>query len=63
MAQNAAPMPEADWIRHRIGRLRELRRSVTDAKAIRAIEELIGEAEERLEALQAVRPAPRRESS
>ena len=54
-AQNA-PLPERDWIHYRIGRLRELRRSVTDARTVRAIDELIDEAEERLESLQAIRP-------
>ena len=48
-------MSEDEWIRYRIGRLRELRRSVTDAQTIRAINELITEAEERLQALAAVR--------
>ena len=51
-------LPEEDWIRYRIGRLRELRRSVIDAQTVRAINELIDEAEERLVALQAVRPDP-----
>ena len=57
MAQNVN-IPEDEWIRYRIGRLRELRRSVTDAQTVRAIDELIDEAEERLEALQAIRPDP-----
>ena len=48
--------PEDEWIRHRIERLRRLRRSVTDAHAVRAIDELIYEAEERIRALEAVRP-------
>ena len=57
MAQSTN-IPEDEWIRYRIGRLRELRRSVIDAKTVRAIDELIDEAEERLQALQAVRPDP-----
>jgi len=44
-------MPEDEWIRYRIGRLRQLRRAVTDSQTIRAIDELIAEAEERLQAL------------
>ena len=47
MAENAHT-PEDQWIRHRIGRLRALRRSVTDDRSIRAIDDLIAEAEERL---------------
>jgi hypothetical protein len=50
--------PEDEWIRYRIERLRRLRRSVTDAHAVRAIDELIYEAEERVRALEAVRPDP-----
>lgn len=57
MSQNAH-MPEDEWIRYRIGRLRELRRSVTDAQTLRAINELVEEAEERLQALEAVRRDP-----
>ena len=55
MAPNSN-LPEEDWIRYRIGRLRELRRSVTDAQTVHAINELIDEAEERLQALEAIRP-------
>jgi hypothetical protein len=55
MARNVT-IPEDEWIRYRIGRLRQLRRSVTDACTVRAIDELIDEAEERLESLQAIRP-------
>jgi hypothetical protein len=44
-------LPEDEWIRDRIRRLRVLRRSVFDAQAIRAIDELIEQAEERLEVL------------
>jgi len=51
-------LPEDEWIRTRIGRLQVLRRSILDAQAIRAIDQLIDEAEERLEALGAVRPNP-----
>ena len=51
-------MPEDEWIRSRIGRLRDLHRSVTDAQTIRAIDDLISEAEERLRALDAVRRGP-----
>jgi hypothetical protein len=51
-------LSEDEWIRSRIGRLRALRRFVLDAQAIRAIDQLIDEAEERLEALGAVRPNP-----
>ena len=51
-------LPEDEWIRTRIGRLRVLRRSVLDAQAIRAIDELIDEAEERLQTLGAVKPIP-----
>ena len=54
-AESGAHVSEDEWIRYRIGRLRELRRSVTDAQTIRAINELITEAEERLQALAAVR--------
>jgi hypothetical protein len=50
------PLPEDEWIRNRIGRLRALRRSVLDVQALRAIDQLIDEAEERLRALGAVRP-------
>ena len=53
-----AHLPEVEWIRYRIERLRRLRRSVTDAAAVRAIDELIYEAEERVRALEAVRPDP-----
>ena len=55
MAQTV-DLPEEEWIRYRIGRLRDLRRSVIDAQTIRAINQLIEEAEERLEALEAIRP-------
>jgi hypothetical protein len=48
-------LPEDEWIRSRIRRLRALRRSVLDA---RAIDELIEEAEERLQSLGAVKPVP-----
>jgi len=41
-------MPEDEWIRHRIGRLRALRQAVHDRQTLRAIDELIAEAEERL---------------
>ena len=51
-------IPEDEWIRYRIGRLRALRRSVTDAQTVRALNELIDEAEERLQALEAVKPDP-----
>ena len=47
--------PEDEWIRSRIERLRLLRRSVLDARATRAIDELIEEAEERLKALEIAR--------
>jgi hypothetical protein len=50
--------PEDEWIRYRIERLRRLRRSVTDSHAVRAIDELIYEAEERVRALEAVMPDP-----
>jgi hypothetical protein len=50
-------LPEDEWIRDRIRRLRVLRRSVFDAQAIRAIDELIEEAEERLEVLGTIKPA------
>jgi len=46
-------MPEVEWIRYRIGRLWTLRRTVTDALALRAIDDLIAEAEQRVEALEA----------
>jgi len=52
MTQNDQ-MPEVEWIRYRIGRLWTLRRSVTDAIAIRAIDDLIAEAEQRVKALEA----------
>jgi hypothetical protein len=51
-----AHLPEDEWIRYRIEQLRRLRRSVTDAPAVRAIDELIHEAEERVKALEAVSP-------
>ena len=51
-------MPEDEWIRSRIGQLRDLRRSVIDAQTIRAIDELIGQAEVRLRALDAVGRGP-----
>jgi len=57
MAQNAH-MPEDEWIRDRIRRLRALRRAMTDAQAVRAIDELIYEAEQRVMALDAVKPDP-----
>ena len=47
MAQTAH-MPEDEWIRDRIRRLRALRRAMTDAQAVRAIDELIYEAEQRV---------------
>ena len=50
MAENAH-MPENEWIRYRIGRLQALRRDVTDTQTIRAIDELVAEAEERLQML------------
>jgi hypothetical protein len=53
-----AHLPEDEWIRYRIEQLRRLRRSVTDAHAVRAIDELIYKAEERVRALEAVRPDP-----
>jgi hypothetical protein len=55
MAQNVNT-PEDAWIRYRIGRLRELCRSVIDAQTVRAINELIDEAEERLQALEPLDP-------
>ena len=55
MAQkNAAHPPEDEWIRYRIGRLRALRDAVYDRQTLRAIDELIAEAEERLQVLEAV---------
>jgi hypothetical protein len=57
MAQNAH-MPEDEWIRDRIRRLRALRRAMTDAQAVRAIDDLIYEAEQRVMALDAVKPDP-----
>jgi hypothetical protein len=57
MAQTAH-MPEDEWIRDRIRRLRALRRAMTDAQAVRAIDELIYEAEQRVMALDAVKPDP-----
>ena len=57
MARNPH-MPEDDWIRYRIGRLRQLRWAVTDSQTIRAIDELIAEAEERLHALAILRSDP-----
>jgi hypothetical protein len=50
-------LPEDEWIRDRIRRLRVLRRSVFDAQAIHAIDALIEEAEERLEVLGTIKPA------
>lgn len=50
MAENSH-MPENEWIRYRIGRLQALRRDVTDTRTIRAIDDLIAEAEERLQML------------
>jgi hypothetical protein len=46
-----AHMPEDEWIRYRIRRLLALREAVIDAQTIRAIDDLIAEAEERLHAL------------
>ena len=57
MAQTAH-MPEDEWIRDRIRRLRALRRAMTDAQAVRAIDDLIYEAEQRVMALDAVKPDP-----
>ena len=45
-------MAENEWIRYRIGRLRSLRNSVYDRQTLQAIDELIAEAEERLEMLE-----------
>ena len=59
MAQSA-PMPEDEWIRHRIGRLRALRQGVHDRQTLRAIDELIAEAEERLEMLQTCGSLPQK---
>jgi len=53
-----AHIPEDEWIRYRIGRLRTLRRSVTDEQTICAIDDLIAEAEERLQALAVLTPQP-----
>ena len=50
--------PFNEWIRDRIRRLRALRRAMTDAQAVRAIDELIYEAEQRVMALDAVKPDP-----
>jgi len=44
-------MPEIEWIRYRIGRLCSLRWSMTDTLAVRAIDDLIAEAEQRVKAL------------
>jgi len=44
-------MPEDEWIRYRVRRLLALREAVIDAQTIRAIDDLIVEAEERLHAL------------
>jgi hypothetical protein len=49
-------LPETEWIRSRIERLLGLRRSVIDAQSVRAIDELIEEAEERLKVLGTVKP-------
>lgn len=53
-----AHMPEDEWIRYRIFRLFALRRSIIDPQAIRAIDQLIEEAEERLRALATQAPSP-----
>ena len=50
-------LPEDEWIRYRIGRLLALRKAVYDAQALRAIDELIDEAEKRLRALKALNPS------
>lgn len=43
---------EKEWLRSRIGRLRDLLKFVTDDRAIATIESLVAEAEARLEELQ-----------
>ena len=58
MVQTAAHLPENEWIRHRVGRLRALRDAVYDRQTLRAIDELIAEAEGRLQALEAVESEP-----
>jgi hypothetical protein len=49
-------LPEDEWIRYRIKRLLALRKAVYDAQTLQAIDELIAEAEERLQALEALKP-------
>jgi len=50
---------EADWIRHRIGRLRTLLPLVSDERALKAIRELIAEASARLDQLNGDSPERR----
>jgi Ser/Thr protein kinase RdoA (MazF antagonist) len=49
-------LDEPDWLRHRVEQLRKLRQFVSDGRARAAIDELIAEAEERLERIDALRP-------
>lgn len=51
LAQNDR-LSEVDWIRYRIGRLWTLRRGVIDALTLKAIDDLITEAEQRIESLE-----------
>ena len=44
-------MSELDWIRHRIQRLNTLLPLVTDPQALQVINEMIGEASERVQRL------------
>jgi hypothetical protein len=46
---------ESTWLRHRVLRLRTILRFVTDARAESGLRELIAEAEQRLEQLEARR--------
>jgi hypothetical protein len=48
-------LDEPDWLRHRIEQLRKLRQFVSDGRALDAIDELIAEAAERLQRIEALR--------
>ena len=53
MADDPVTMQEADWLRHRIAQLDELRRFTSDDRAAKVIGDMIAEARARLERLTA----------
>ena len=54
---------ESTWLRHRVVRLRTILRFVKDARAESGLRELIAEAEQRLEQLEARRGTKRQRST